>query len=149
MSLRRAVVNRLKRNPTSLRAEVIRQQRGAAPTPDPLTRTGNRGKLQDAIEFRQRVAFQYSNEDEPRRSGRRIGLPHGVFKRQGRTYLLLYAQPGSVSASGRLPGWRTYLLGRVSNVQILRQETPTGKLREFTIAPGFARFRRLRFIFRV
>ena len=152
-AIRSVVVNQLKRSPIALRAEVIRQSRvGYQPEErqNPFRRTGRLGILQDAIEFRQQVQFQYSNEDEPRRTGRRVGNPHGIFSKNGRAYLLMYTLPGSTTGSGRLPGWRTFILNRIKKPQIMEQVTLPGQpLRQFPIAPGFARWRRTRFTFRV
>lgn len=154
MSLRSAVLARLKRDPVALRERVLRERRTQY-QPDepenPFRRTGRLGILQDAVEFRQQVAFFYTNKDEDNpKTGRRVGNPHGVFKRDGKTYLLMYAIPGSSSGSGRLPGWRTYLVSRIQNPQIIVRRAGFGEgYQQFRIAPGFGRFRRLRFIFRV
>jgi predicted DNA-binding transcriptional regulator YafY len=149
MSLRSALVSRLAKSAASLRARVLRQARPApaARPEDVLTRTGRLGILEDAVEYRQRVAFFYDNATDPRRSGRRVGAPHGVYKYNGQTYLLMWTAPGSASGSGRLPGWRTFLLNRVQNPQILVSRGASG-LREFPIAPGYRRFRRGRFLFK-
>ncbi len=153
MSLRSAVVAGLVRSPISLRARVIREQRADVlpeEQENPFRRTGRLGILTDAIEFRQQVSFFYSNKTDPKRSGRRIGNPHGIFKRGATTYLLMYTAPGSASARGRLPSWRTFILSRISNPQIIKNEVTFGQgLQQFRIAPGYRRFRAGRFIVRV
>ena len=153
MSLRSALVKKLVASPIALRAKVIREQQSRF-IPDepenPFRRTGKVGILTDAIEFRQRVSFMYTNKTEPQRSGRRIGNPHGIFKRGTKTYLLMYTAPGSASATGRLPSWRTFLLSRVSRPEIIENNITFGQgLQQFRIAPGYRRFRRGRFIVRV
>jgi hypothetical protein len=138
MSLRSALVKKLVTSPIALRARVIREQQSRF-IPDepenPFRRTGKVGILTDAIEFRQRVSFMYTNKTEPQRSGRRVGM---------------YTSPGSASATGRLPSWRTFLLSRVSRPEIIENKITFGQgLQQFRIAPGYRRFRLGRFIVRV
>ena len=153
MSLRSALVKKLVRSGASLRARVLGQQRTTRRpdiAEDPFTRTGRVGIIQDAVEYRQQLAFFYSNSTDPRRSGRRVGNPHGVYKLNGKTYLLMWTLPGSASGSRRLPGWRTFLLNRVQKPQIIVNRASFGAgLQEFRIAPGYRRFRRGRYLFRV
>jgi hypothetical protein len=153
MSLRSALIARLKNDPTALRAEVLRTRRGRnePDEPDnPFTRTGKMGIIQDAVEFRQQLAFFYNNTTRPEASGRRVGNPHGVFRANGKTYLLMWTLPGSTSGSGAIPGWRTFIVSQVRNPQIIRQTSVlTEGLQEFLPAPGYRRFRRGQFLFRV
>ncbi len=135
----------------SLRASATRSRTGAvevAGNESPFRWTGRTGILKDAIEFRQEVAFWYSNKTA-KLDGRRTGNPHALINRGGVTYLLMYTSPASSSRSRRLPGWRTFILNRIRNPQIVVQAQFAGNLRQFPIAPGYRRFRRGRFIARV
>jgi hypothetical protein len=135
----------------SRRAALLRSRSTVAPlTPNenPFQRTGRKGILTDAIEYRQEVAFWYSNEDSTQ-DGRRRGNPHAIIKIKGRTYLLMWTLIGSASESRRLPGWRMFILQRIRNPQIIIKARIGADLQQFRIAPGYKRWRRGRFIARV
>ena len=135
----------------SLRAQVRRQQSVNAPedpNESPFKRTGRRGIILDAIEYRQEIAFWYSNVDGSQ-DGRRVGNPHALIAKNQRIYLLMWTSTRSSSESRGLPGWRFFILNRIRNPQIIIKAQIRGSLQKFPIAPGYRRFRRGRFIARV
>lgn len=144
ISLRSAMKARAGLASLASRASSVQTERA-----DPFQRSGRTGILKDAIEFRQTVAFWYSNEDTPR-TGRRIGNPHAIVQRGRRRYLIMWTLPGSASATRRLPGWRTFILERIKSPKIeVNRVRIGGRLQRFTPAPGFSRFREGRFLARI
>jgi len=100
-------------------------------------------ELETAIENKQPVSFFYNDKWQPEgvqgKYGQRIGNPHAIWKgANGTTYLHLYVDPQSASATGDLPGWRTFIVGRVQNVSVLELGTRLfGKPIQFVTAPGW------------
>jgi len=99
--------------------------------------------LKWAIENKQAVSFSYTDvsvEEEGRvgKRGRRVGNPHAIWRDHGGTvYLHLWADPRSSSASGRLPGWRTYIVGRMTNVAPEESPLRSRRPQKFANAPGW------------
>ena len=76
------------------------------------------GNLTQAIERKQPVTFFYKDKWQPEGTpgalGQRVGNPHAIWRgKNGRTYLHLYVDPQSATATGGLPGWRTFLVNRI------------------------------------
>lgn len=100
-------------------------------------------ELEKAIDNKQPVAFFYNDKWQPEgvqgKYGNRVGNPHAVWKgRNGTTYLHLYVDPQSASATGDLPGWRTFIVGRIQNVSVLELGTRLfGRPVQFVDAPGW------------
>ncbi|NBS71247.1 WYL domain-containing protein, partial [bacterium] len=106
---------------------------------------GNEANLTDAIQRRQPVTFYYDDKWQedgvPGKAGQRIGNPHAIWVgSNGTKYLHLYVDPQSASATGSLPGWRTFILSRIQNVSVLELGSSFfGRKVEFVQAPGFNR----------
>lgn len=112
-----------------------RQQRAALR----LQGAGARALLGSAIQQHLPVQFHYRPVTEPGRTGRRVGVPYAIFARNGRRYLHLYTEPGSVSQRGGLAAWRTFRLDRVSNVKLPRGDRGAMVILGSRTAPGFNR----------
>jgi len=99
--------------------------------------------LVDAIERRQPVSFFYTDKWQPQgtpgASGMRVGNPHALWiGRNGTKYLHLYVDPQSATATGQLPGWRTFIVGRIRDVSVLELGAKLfGKPIQFVQAPGW------------
>jgi hypothetical protein len=104
---------------------------------------GTESSLIDAIERRQPVTFYYDDkwqpEGTPGKIGQRVGNPHAVWiGPNGTKYLHLYVDPQSASATGELPGWRTFILSRIKNVSVLELGSALfGRPVRFVLAPGW------------
>lgn len=104
---------------------------------------GVEANLKDAIARKQPVTFYYDDKWQPDgvpgKIGQRVGNPHAIWTgNNGTTYLHMYVDPQSASATGELPGWRTFIVSRIQNVSILELGTKLfGKPIEFVRAPGF------------
>jgi hypothetical protein len=100
-------------------------------------------ELEQAIKNKQPVSFFYNDKWQPEgvqgKYGQRVGNPHAVWKgANGTTYLHLYVDPQSASATGDLPGWRTFIVSRIQNVSVLELGTKLfGKPIQFVTAPGW------------
>ncbi len=100
-------------------------------------------ELERAIQNKQPVSFFYNDkwqdEGTPGKYGQRIGNPHAVWRgNNGTVYLHLYVDPQSASATGDLPGWRTFILNRIQNVSVLELGARLmGQNIGFTLAPGW------------
>ncbi len=105
---------------------------------------GDAGNLTQAIQNRQPVSFFYVDKWQPQgtpgAAGLRVGNPHAMWTgSNGRTYLHLYVDPQSATATGDLPGWRTFLVNRIQGVSIFEQGTTLfGKPVQFVRAPGWS-----------
>jgi len=66
----------------------------------------------DAIKERQLIRFYYEEHQ-------RIVQPHtyGIHKDTGNEVLRAY-QVGGYSSSGNIPGWRLYIVSKISNIEI-------------------------------
>jgi len=121
-------------------ATVIPSSRGAAYR---SYEGGVEANLKSAIERKQPVTFYYDDkwqeEGVPGKIGQRVGNPHAIWRgSNGTKYLHLYVDPQSASATGGLPGWRTFILDRIQNVSILELGTKLfGKPVQFVLAPGW------------
>lgn len=104
-----------------------------------LQGTGANGKLRSAIEQHIPVQFHYRPITSPGRTGRRVGVPYAIFSKNGRRYLHLYTEPGSVSQRGGLAAWRTFRLDRISAVRLPRGDRGAMVLLGSRTAPGFNR----------
>jgi hypothetical protein len=104
---------------------------------------GTTANLKAAIERKQPVTFYYVDkwqpESVPGAMGQRVGNPHALWKgRNGTTYLHLYVDPQSASATGDLPGWRTFIVDRIQTVSVLELGTRfLGRPVQFVTAPGW------------
>jgi len=105
---------------------------------------GDQFNLEEAISRVQPVSFFYVDKWQPAgtpgAAGLRVGNPHAIWRsnRTGRTYLHMYVDPQSATATGGLPGWRTYLINRIQGVSIFEQGTTLfGRPVQFVRAPGF------------
>jgi len=102
-------------------------------------------ELKAAIENKQPVSFFYNDKWQEEgvngKYGQRVGNPHAIWRgKNGTTYLHLYVDPQSASATGSLPGWRTFIIGRIQNVSVLDLGTRLfGRPVQFVTAPGFNR----------
>jgi len=110
-----------------------------AQQPLKLTGTSSKAKLTSAIQQHLPVTFYYRPTTEPGVSGRRVGVPYAIFQKNGKRYLHLYTEPGSVSARGGLAAWRTFRLDRISNVNLPRGDRASMILLGSRTAPGFNR----------
>jgi len=99
---------------------------------------GPMANLQDAIERRQPCAFFYDDKTSDG-SGMRLGNPHAIWAAtNGSKYLHMYVDPRSATASGSLPGWRTFLVDRIRDVSVYDLGTNLfGRAQEFNVAPGY------------
>lgn len=100
--------------------------------------------LRFAIANRLPVSYYYVDKwqppEKPGARGQREGNPHAMWtdNRTGRTYVHLYVDPRSASATGDLPGWRTFLLNRIQNASVITLGTSFfGKPIRFRLAPGY------------
>ncbi len=103
--------------------------------------------LKYAIENRLPVSYFYVDKwqpaTQPGARGQREGNPHAIWTMNGKTYVHLYVDPRSASASAALgeaslPGWRTFILDRAQNVNVITLgRSFFGKDIRFKIAPGF------------
>ena len=71
-----------------------RQQRQQKPLK--LSGTGSKSLLTSAIQQHLPVRFDYRPTTEPGRVGQRTGVPYAIFQKNGKRYLHLYTEPGSV-----------------------------------------------------
>jgi hypothetical protein len=100
-------------------------------------------QLIEAIQRKQPVQFFYEDKWQPPGTpgalGPRIGNPHAIWVgTNGRTYLHLYVDPQSATATGDLPGWRTFLMDRIQNVATLELGSSFfGRPIQFVVAPGW------------
>ncbi len=98
-----------------------------------------------AIKNKQPVSFFYNDkwqeEGTPGKYGQRVGNPHAIwYGDNGTVYVHLYVDPQSASATGDLPGWRTFILKRIQNVSVLQLGTKLfGRPIEFVTGPGYNR----------
>jgi len=104
---------------------------------------GAESNITDAIRRKQPITFYYDDkwqvDGTPGKIGQRVGNPHAIWRgSNGTKYLHLYVDPQSASATGGLPGWRTFILDRIQNVSILELGTKLfGKPVQFVLAPGW------------
>ena len=104
---------------------------------------GDEANLTNAIERKQPVTFYYNDkwqpDGTPGKLGQRVGNPHAIWiGPNGTKYLHLYVDPQSASATGDLPGWRTFILSRIQNVSVLELGTKFfGGTVQFVRAPGW------------
>ncbi len=104
---------------------------------------GESGNLAQAITRRQPVSFYYEDKWQPAgtpgRAGIRVGNPHALWKgSNGTTYLHLYVDPRSATATGMLPGWRTFIVSRIKGTSTLELgETFFGNPIQFRLGPGY------------
>jgi hypothetical protein len=105
---------------------------------------GPEANLRDAIERRQPVAFFYVDKWQPPgtpgASGLRVGNPHAVYigPPGGDKYLHMYVDARAATATGQLPGWRTFIVSRINDVSIYDLgKSFFGKDVKFPIAPGY------------
>ena len=110
---------------------------------------GYRQRAQTIIPTTRKQAYYrpvaFFNEDKchepgtPGRAGIRVGNPHAMWKgTNGTTYLHLYVDPRSATATGQLPGWRTFIVSRIRGVSTLELgNTFFGKPVQFALAPGY------------
>jgi len=104
---------------------------------------GVEANLTDAINRKQPVTFFYDDKWQPDgvpgKIGQRVGNPHAIWiGNNGTKYLHLYVDPQSASATGDLPGWRTFIVSRIQNVSVLELGTTLfGKPVAFVFAPGW------------
>ena len=102
-----------------------------------------RATLISAIERKQPVSFYYDDKWQPDgvigKLGMRIGNPHALWVGDnGTTYLHMYVDPQSASATGDLPGWRTFIIGRIQWPSILELGTRIfGRPIQFVTAPDW------------
>ncbi len=100
-------------------------------------------ELQQAIALKNPVSFFYNDKWQPEgvtgKYGTRVGNPHAVWRgKNGTVYLHLYVDPQSASATGDLPGWRTFIISRIQNVSVLELGTKFfGRPIQFVNAPGW------------
>lgn len=104
-----------------------------------LQGAGARALLGSAIRQHLPVEFHYRPVTSPGRTGRRVGVPYAIFAKDGRRYLHLYTEPGSVSQRGGLAAWRTFRLDRISNVKLPRGDRAAQVILGGRTAPGFNR----------
>ena len=118
--------------PTSRKAQYVARFGG-----DPMS------ELKRAIELKNPVTFFYNDKWQEEgvvgKYGQRVGNPHAIWRgNNGTVYLHMYVDPQSASATGDLPGWRTFILGRIQNVSVLELGTRLfGKPIQFVDAPGW------------
>lgn len=90
-----------------------------------ITKTSKTKPIADAIKDRKKITFYYSGPKRPKKdsvkSGYRIkaeAVALGLSKR-GKLIMRAWVQPPSTTKTGFAKhGWRTFILGRMSNVQI-------------------------------
>jgi len=123
----------------SIFSRLIRARPRERRAPLRLVGTGTTGKLRSAIQQHIPVQFHYRPVTTPGRTGRRTGVPYAIFAKNGRRYLHLYTEPGSVSARGGLAAWRTFRLDRISAVRIPRGDRGAMVILGARTAPGFNR----------
>ena len=100
----------------------------------------NRAKLTSAIQQHLPVQIHYRPVGQDGRTGRRVGVPYAIFAKDGKRYLHLYTEPGSVSRTGGLAAWRTFRLDRISGVKLPpRGDRASILLLGSRTAPGFNR----------
>jgi len=116
--------------------------------------------LEEAIDQMLPVRFQYT-DFWVRRDGEvigvrglRVGNPHALFYGSNDLpYLHMYIDPQSASqsntlrrradataserANGEMPGWRTFIVGRIRDLEVLEPVDAFGRRKKFKIAPGF------------
>jgi hypothetical protein len=99
--------------------------------------------LKYAIAMRLPVSYYYVDKWQkpttPGARGQREGNPHAMWTgKNGTTYVHLYVDPRSASATGDLPGWRTFILSRIQNASVVTLgKSFFGKNITFTLAPGY------------
>lgn len=116
--------------------------------------------LEEAIDQMLPVRFQYTDLWVRRDGsvigikGLRVGNPHALFYGpNGLPYLHMYIDPQSASQSntlrrradatpserrnGEMPGWRTFIVGRIRDLEVLEPKDAFGRRKRFKIAPGF------------
>lgn len=109
-------------------------------TPLRLQGTSSRVRLTSAIQQHLPVQFNYRPIGQDGRTGRRVGVPYAIFAKDGKRYLHLYTEPGSVTATGGLAAWRTFRLDRISMVKLpTRGDRASMILLGSRTAPGFNR----------
>lgn len=109
-------------------------------------RTGRNGVILDALEYRQRMAFWYQNEDGF--TGRRVVEPHSLYRTNGGLFLLAWAITLSASEDrSELPGWRLYRVSKIRNPQLIVRKRGDDLLK-FRVRP-YRQFRRGRHVQRV
>jgi len=100
-------------------------------------------ELERAIELKNPVSFFYNDKWQPEgvtgKYGTRIGNPHAIWRgNNGTVYLHMYVDPQSASATGDLPGWRTFIVSRITGVSVSELGTRlSGKPVQFVTAPGW------------
>jgi len=104
---------------------------------------GVSANLVDAITRKQPVSFFYTDKWQPPGTpgamGQRVGNPHALWiGPNGSRYLHLYVDPQSATATGSLPGWRTFLVDRIQGVSVFELGAKLfGKPIQFIQAPGW------------
>jgi hypothetical protein len=95
--------------------------------------------LKQAIQSRVLVRFAYSDTGEPRFRAFRTGSPHAIWREGSKTYVHVYVRPGTPSRSKASPPWRTFILSKVQDLELIltnpSQFQPEGS--QFTLAPGW------------
>jgi predicted DNA-binding transcriptional regulator YafY len=95
--------------------------------------------LQQAIQARVLVRFSYSDAGEPRFRAFRTASPHALWSEGGKVYLHAYLNPGSPSRSRSSPPWRTFILSKVQDLELMpknqTESQPEGT--RFSLAPGW------------
>lgn len=100
-------------------------------------------ELKRAIDLKNPVSFFYNNrwteEGVTGKYGQRVGNPHAIWRGDnGTVYLHMYVDPQSASATGDLPGWRTFIVSRIQNVSVLELGSRLfGRPIQFVDAPGW------------
>lgn len=100
-------------------------------------------ELKQAIDNKQPVSFFYNDKWQPEgvtgKYGTRVGNPHALWRgNNGTVYLHLYVDPQSASATGDLPGWRTFIVNRITGVSVLELGSRLfGRPIQFVNAPGW------------
>lgn len=135
MSLRMRLTRSLRFGFRPLRTSPVREP-GEARKP---RRGGKEGTVRDAIEEGLPLRFYFRDKDGF--TGTRQGNPHALYwSSKGRLTLHMWVKSASASASGGLPGWRTFELARISNPRIREMgEDSFGKPRRFRRALGYHR----------
>jgi len=104
---------------------------------------GEAGNLAEGITRRQPVSFYYEDKWQepgvPGRAGVRVGNPHAMWRgNNNTTYVHMYVDPRSATATGQLPGWRTFIVSRIRGVSTLELgKTFFGKPVQFPLGPGY------------
>lgn len=100
-------------------------------------------ELAKAVDMKAPVSFFYNDKWQPEgvsgKYGQRVGNPHAVWRgTNGTVYLHLYVDPQSASATGDLPGWRTFIISRIQNVSVLEPGASLfGRPIQFVNGPGW------------